>query len=300
MSVIITTKSLLPVRRDKQVATNINITGGGGVIGTGTSGQPPVYLSIINGTPTAGQVAVFHDASSIEGDTGFTYDKVTGRLTVAFIDAKDGSLKHLTITAGNASGSAGTDAGDLTLKAGDAIFGDASSVPGAIFLVPGTPYFTGGGGTIWLGDNNFNGNNIVFYTAGQQSDVSLNFIAKGSGTVLFSTLGNIQMQSLYLSLQSNEIIIGATGDTLFYVNDTFNANGWHLTVHSGNAYGNTSSYNGGDLHLNGGSAYNAGTPGKVFIGTGSGGSAPLPEAGVDDTCVLTYNPTTGQVSWMTI
>jgi hypothetical protein len=103
----------------------------------------------------------------------------------------------------------------------------------------------------------------------------------------------------YFALLSSIIYFGVSGlgGTLSGLVGTF-SNGHPLVVQGGdNTMGN---FNGGDLKLYGGKPFSAGTVGKVFIGTGSAGTNPLPAAGVDDTYMLTYNPTTGQISCMAI
>jgi hypothetical protein len=148
MSVTITTKSLLPVRRDKQTAYFNSVTGGGGFSGSGSGGNPPAYISIIQGTPVAGQIATFHDASSIEGNTGFTYVNTELKNGIVEIDASgfirgttviSGAGSALVITGGETT-DPGESGGDVSLAGGN---GGSGGVKGRVTLTGSTVRITG-------------------------------------------------------------------------------------------------------------------------------------------------------------
>jgi hypothetical protein len=269
MSVIITSKQLLPVRRDKQTTTIVNVSGGGGIAGGSGGGQPPAYISIIQGTPVAGQVAVFHDVSSIEGDSNFTYDSVTGTLTIPIIDALDGSLKHLIITAGD-SASGVQNPGKLVLKAGDAIAGQGTG-GGNIYLVPGNGDWLG---RVLLGDSNYEGYSIYLGVEGVQTDVSFAFLQKGVGNLAFGdwNTGSTSIYGTYFNLSTaNGVFIGwydirdevlsALPGSVGYSHP----NGGKLTIKGGDGAGGGNN-NGGDLVVIGGKKAGSGVDGSVYLG----------------------------------
>lgn len=318
MSVIITSKSLLPVRRDKQIATTINIVGGGGTSFIGTSGQPPAYISIINGTPAAGQVAVFHDASTIEGDSGLTYNHDTKVLGIDqineitnnhgiiidgtlikdnIVDAQDGDYNNLTITSGDAGGS-GKHSGALFLKAGSAIWGDNTTSGGTIYLIPGSDYSSAFAGTISLGhDMMFKGNQIQLIANGTETDITLALGAKNNGSLILVAGGTTYLGGNPLVISAVNIILGdTTADVSLYLNETIEATGKDLYIRAGTVLGSTGNYNGGALHLYGGIPLNSGTTGKIYIGTGSGGDNPLAGSGTG-TSILYYNRATGEITY---
>jgi len=112
-----------------------------------------------------------------------------------YIGTPVGSLRHLQISAGAASGSAGTDAGHLILKAGNAIGSDATSIEGSLYLVPGNPYVAGYPSHIYLGDTGFNGGTILFDAVGSETNIGVVISSKGAGNVeLVATSGQIVAQ----------------------------------------------------------------------------------------------------------
>src|SRR5574343_623314 len=180
MSVDITTRSLLPVRKYKQTWTNVNVTGGGSI--SGTSGQPPAYVNIINGTPSAGQIAVFHDGSSIEGDARFAYNNSDGSLLVSAYDASE--VPGSTI---------GTDGGNIVIKAGDSLDADSGSTNGNVILVPGNPNFYYGNSYIYFGNNAFTGDKILVQVAGTRTNIDLAFYSKNAATLAFAPGGAVRL-----------------------------------------------------------------------------------------------------------
>jgi hypothetical protein len=215
------------------------------------------------------------------------------------IDAQDGSLKHLTVTAGDASGAVGTTAGDLILKAGDAILGDDTSTAGTLFLTPGNLYSAGAGlgGGIVFGGESYNNNFVWVYAQGIQSNVGIGFVTQGLGSITFTaSLGYIGLDALSVDITSPDIILSSlTGASLYNVTN-WNATGISLTIHGGDVLGDAGTYNGGDVHINGGVPY-GGTTGKIYIGTGSAGTNPLAEADSAITHVLMYDTSTGEVTY---
>lgn len=213
------------------------------------------------------------------------------------IYTNDGSLSHLTIHAGDASGGAGTDAGNLILRAGDAL-GDIGSIAGKIYLVPGDPY--AGYGTVYIGDANYGKARVTLQVTGSSANVGLQIFAKGSEniyigentsqdvTIASTTTFNkytTHYEDLYFGASRNATIRGATG---------LSADGWDLTVKGGGGY-YSGNYNGGDLFLYGGDPSGTGVRGNVYFGDGSNGY--LPEADSDEVYVVTYDPDTGKLGY---
>jgi hypothetical protein len=230
------------------------------------------------------------------------------KLYSQYLSTEAGSLKHLTVSAGNAYGAAGTDAGDLILKAGNGLSLDEGSTSGLLWLVPGNYYFSGGPtvGRINLGDYASTFDYVYFECVGMSTDIGLSFFAKGSGLVNFITSGTMQFSGSVCAICSPLIQLGGGFETDVIIQNTqsYNVNGYNLTINGSNAIVSpvylTDDLNGGDIHINGGLPANAGTVGKIYLGTGSAGTNPLPAAGGSDTYMLTYNPTTGQISCMEI
>lgn len=240
------------------------------------------------GTPVNNQVAVFTDTNTIEGHTGFTYDSTTGYVNVAGIVRASGSLQHLTLQAGNASGAAGTDAGNITIKAGDAINADSASVAGAIYLVPGNLYTSIGSGIIYLGNSTSNVTRVSFRSTGSQANVGIEFIPKGDGSVILGGYTTYIMGALSMgeSIQINEGYRLLTPEIL-------GRNGTGpLTIRAPGGY--SGSPDGRDLRLYPGLAYTGGVNGNIYLGTGSAGY--LPEK-VSETDIIYYDSTTGKISY---
>ena len=199
---------------------------------------------------------------------------------------------------------AGTDAGDLTLKAGSAIYGDSLSMAGNLYLVPGETY-NHNISTIYLGNSGFAGGAIYIQADGSADDVSLALKAKGIGLIEIgsSGAGNLVLESDTTSIYGSLSVYGnlslsANHDYTIGVANTNNADAYDLTIIGSNAGGTGGDWDGGNIFIYGGDPYGAGAPGEIYFGTGADGK--LKEAGVDDTCVVTYNPLTGKLSYMTI
>ena len=161
----------------------------------------PGYV-VPTGTPVDNQVAVFTDATTIEGHTGFTYDSATGIVSLAIIDAGDGVGRSLSLYAGDAVGSTGTPGGDLTLKAGDAKTSDSTSHAGVLYLLYGEPYPASTA--------------VLLDAVGDATDIDLIIIQKGAGAIQLGTPGgdaNIYGMDICINSTSNTVYIGnkATG-----------------------------------------------------------------------------------------
>lgn len=240
------------------------------------------------GTPVNNQVAVFTDTNTIEGHTGFTYDSTTGYVNVAGIVRASGSLQHLTLQAGNASGAAGTDAGNITIKAGDAINADSGSTGGSLYLVPGNLYATGGSGIIYLGNSSSINTRTSFRAIGTPANINIEFIPKGDGGVIIGGYVTYIQGALSMgeSIQINEGYRLLTPEIL-------GRNGTGpLTIRAPGGY--SGSPNGRDLRLYPGLAYTGGVNGNIYLGTGSAGY--LPEK-VSETDIIYYDSTTGKISY---
>jgi len=250
-----------------------------------------------NGVPADNQIAVFTDADTIEGDTGLLYDSGTGYLDVEYIIRAVGSLQHLTIEAGNASGGAGTDAGDLCLTAGDAILADAASACGNVYISPGCPYATNDSGYVYLGNSDYDANYIYLAAAGNQANVVLAIEPKGTAPLYLGDSGgnntticrgDLQLMVDLEFISSHDgIILGAGGIPAHH-------DGYDITMVGGTAY-TTSGDNGGNILIYGGAPDGAGNRGNVYIGDGAA-NAYLP-AKTTETDVVHYNTTTGLLSY---
>jgi hypothetical protein len=247
------------------------------------------------GTPVAKQVAVFASANTIEGDVGFTYDKATGVLGVDTIKAL-GVSGNLT----------------LSLKAADS----SSDAGGDVFLIPGEgPHASG---NVYIGSPVSTSSFYYLGMLGTATDIGFWFITKGAGPLAFGS--ETGYGDIYLAASASKVRIGTTRIQIEHPNrytgsvnvviapeDNFtsdNVTGVGVILRGSNvsqggtpAAGNN---NGGNIYIYGGFGSGTGTTGKIFLGTGSAGTNPLPEAGIDDTYMLTYNPTTGQISCLLI
>lgn len=242
------------------------------------------------GTPVDNQVAVWTDATHIEGSTGLTY--LSGVLGVSTIDAGDGVLKHLALYAGDASGGAGTDAGDLILKAGSAIYGDSGSFYGKVYIVPGNDYSTSLPSKVYFGDSSYNGSYIILTVESSGSNMSLDLWSKGSS---FINIGENSSQPTairgLLYLAGNLYFYGLS-DSLIYGANVYGQNGPSITIRGGHP--NDGNFNGGNLYLYGGAPYGTGTRGNVYFGDGASGFLP---AKTSETNVVYYNTSTGLLSY---
>jgi len=249
------------------------------------------------GVPADNQIAVFTDADTIEGDTGLTYDSGTGYLDVEYIVRAVGSLEHLTIKAGNASGGAGTDAGNLYLTAGDALAADAASQCGHVYISPGCPYATNDSGYVYLGNSDYDANYIYLAAAGNPANVVIRIEPKGTAPLYLGDSGGnnttICTGDLALDVDlefvssHDGIILGATGIPAHH-------DGYDITMVGGTAYA-TSGDNGGNVLIYGGAPDGAGDRGNVYIGDGAA-NAYLP-AKTTETNVVYYDTTTGKLSY---
>jgi hypothetical protein len=282
----------------------------GASAGGGFVTQP--VTEVLDGSGVAGQVAFWLDNNTLVGDAGLTYEVDSagiGTLQVDglgiqgdLIDAQDGHLKHLTIAAGDAYGTAGSDAGDLKLKAGNALTGDNGSVSGNIYLVPGCrPDVTNNYlGRINLGDASFKGDTITFDTYYcYNANVDLGFYAKGSGSVNFLSMGGhiAFLASTYVSCETPELRLGSYGDdplVLAYDNN-MGRKGSSLKLQAGKCYSQVGqNWDGGDILLNVGAPSGTGVTGYVYLGDRNSGAL---KAKTSETNVVYYDPATGKLSY---
>ena len=208
----------------------------------------------------------------------------------------DGSLRHLTVQAGNASGGAGTDAGNLVLQAGNAINADAASVEGSIFLAPGNPY-QNQAANVYLGGANYTPTIIQLAAYGTATNISIYITPKGSGNitigtsstssvVLYGTTAYITSPSIILNYDTSPTIQALAGYS-------GSVTGRSITIRGGNAY-NTGDNNGGSLYFYGGAGNGAGIRGNIYLGNGSTGYLPAKSA---ETNVVYYDTATGKLSY---
>lgn len=251
------------------------------------------------GTPVDNQVAVFTDANTIEGHSGFTYDSTTGYVNTAAIVRTAGVSQHLTLQAGNASGAAGTDAGNLILKAGNAINADSGSTAGKIILVPGNHHTSGNAGQIELGDSSSNYGSFYISPKGIATDINLQLSSKGSGGyILLSANGGASS----ISLLSNMIYLQGVGGILLTGGHnsaitkpgSYQNTGYDLSFTTGNISGTIGDYNSGNIYIYCGNPLNSGTRGNIYFGTGSTGYLP---AKTTETNSVFYDTTTGKLSY---
>lgn len=217
-------------------------------------------------------------ADDFSYSANFTYNGTTlsvGGLNITgtTIDAGDGADKDLTITAGDASGIAGTDGGDLILKAGGSLTGDIGSTPGILYLVPGKPYSSGLSGTIYLGDSDFNGAGILISPEASVADMPLYIRSKGAGelvigqnstsyTTIYSS-SSIRLRSASISLGNTNIPANVVVD-LGIQGSSGSPNGYDLEIKAGAGYSSGNGI-GGDLILSGGEGTGYGADGVVKL-----------------------------------
>jgi hypothetical protein len=253
-------------------------------------------------TPTSYGFAAPMTATSLWKQLGGVLSPLD--VDVNTIKRDDGSAKHLQIIAGN-SDAIGNYAGDLILRAGDPYAGAGyPNKSGHLQLIPGSG--AGWYGQILLGDAAKAQPAVWIAAQGTASDIGIFLTAKGNGQMQFNA-GTVQINGIYgTQIGDKSLALGLSNDIATY---TFpiqpipliNNNGISVSLVGGEPIttGGTA-YNGGDVYIYGGLPRNAGTVGNIFLGTGSAGTHPLPAAGINDTYMLTYNPTTGQISIMLI
>jgi hypothetical protein len=260
-------------------------------------GSPTGTGNVSNiGTPVDNQIAVWTDSTHIEGHTGLVYDSSTGALGVSLIDSGDGSLKHLTISSGDAVGAAGTDAGDLILHAGNAILGDSSSSPGNVYIVPGNPHSSSYGAYIYLGNNTYIPSTVIIGVKGTSTNIDIVLQPKGTtGSVLIYgglyAFGNI-------AATGSTHTFGNTGNGgVTLTGNSGNATALtHLTLKGGDTYATSGDLNGGNLYLYGGAPRpsSAGIRGNIYFGTGTAGYLPIKSS---ETNVVYYDTATGLLTY---
>lgn len=220
------------------------------------------------------------------------------------IDAQDGVLKHMTITAGDASGVAGTDAGDMYVRAGNAIFGDAGSVAGVLYLVPGDSHeAVSHPANIYLGTDTSVFEIFQMRVKSASTDVHLVIEQKGTGYFqMGNSTGMAILRGSSVEVQSDLLNVGTPGTADVVIKGYYtliDSNARNTLVTGSNAYngiGASGNWTGGDLYLLGGQPHGSAAHGNIFIGTGSAGTAPLVGSGTG-TSTLLYNRTTGQVTY---
>jgi hypothetical protein len=283
----------------------INGTGFVKAAGTTLSYDNNIYAAV-SGTPINNQVAVFTDAITLEGHSGFTYESTTGILNVATIARDAGSLQHLTLQAGSASGVAGTDAGNLILKAGNAINADINSLGGDVYLSAGNGYTVNSPRTIYMGDSSYIHSNVYITAAGTQSNVGLYFRQKGSGHVLIGnsvgqviTYGTLYTQGTHQVTGNIEFVSSFT-EAWALKGSSGNINhddGYDLLIVGGEPYADTG--NGGSVKISGSIAIPGwgGLRGDIYFGDANGGALPTKTS---ETNVVYYDTTTGKLSYGTV
>jgi hypothetical protein len=201
---------------------------------------------------------------------------IDGMLIKNFIiDAQDGSLKHLTITAGDANGVAGTDAGNIYLRGGDAILNDSNSQYGAVYLVPGNGYTAEVSGQIYLGD--FSSTHTIYRIdpIGFSTDIGVQIESKGNGNLIWWTNGILAMCAGSYAYWQTPVIY-MTGEFAHTIagGQVYETTGYSLTIRGADVIegeGHDVNYNGGELILLGGAGCGTGHSGNIQIGDGSGG-----------------------------
>jgi hypothetical protein len=252
-------------------------------LGGGGGGGTPLPADIITGSGISPQVAVFSTGQRITGFDGFTYEEDSAGI---------GLLRVSNIKAGNLFDAYGTGE-NLTLQAAD---GDSIGGGGSLFLSPGIG--GGGSGLIYFGNANYDDWILYVQTEGIQSNINLNISSKGSGSAtLLSPSGYSTLQGIGIYLAAPDIMAGGFADSILYGSSGILAHqtGYNLTIKGGRGY-SVGINDGGDLYLYGGDQYGGGVVGKVFIGTGSGGSNPLAGSGTG-TSILLYNRSTGEITY---
>lgn len=176
------------------------------------------------------------------------------------IDAQAGSLKHLVVTAGDASGAAGTDAGNITIKAGNAINADSGSIAGNIFLVPGSPHQSSVFGNIYLGNSSFTGSAIGVQPEGTAASMGLYLYSKGAGSILQvgSGSGVVILRGTYIDLGDLQWYAGST-----LLNFTKNSRIKATNGALGDVHGRS-------LEIIGGTGFTDGNGGSIKIEAGAG------------------------------
>jgi len=211
-------------------------------------------------------------AYTIDTSTSLTSGKIVSFLSAGseklyidyqgYIYTPAGSLKHMSIFAGNASGAAGTDAGNVVLKAGNAIASDSNSVNGAIYLVPGDPYQVSGTSSyIYLGSDTHATPLIGMYVKSSESNASLSLYAKGTGSITVGSGNGVIFLQGTVYLYSSTTISGIGGNSSISGYPNAAGIGYDLTIKGGTGY---TGYNGGNLYLQGGTPGGGGALGLIY------------------------------------
>ena len=307
----------------KLSGTGVVISGGGGSVVV-----PPAGL---DGGGVAGQVAFWLDNDTLTGDEGFVYEvdsAGTGVLGVNYIRGigdSSGANSVLFISADNIFLSETGIIGCLP-EAGEA---DTS----VVMYDPITgqlSYGTGGGDSLWediggvlspiddhgvqIGDINITYQTIQISPTEESNGHNLTIQAGDGATaggILTLQSGYGESNMFHGDVNISGYVINLTPDTdsfVYIVNPdnagtkvTLQAYGQPSTglpfyIKGGDAWAGAGDQNGGDLHLEGGTKMNAGTTGKIFVGTGSAGTNPLAGSGTG-TSILLYNRTTGEITY---
>jgi len=203
--------------------------------------------------------------------------------------AGTGNSGDVYVTALAATGTAGSDGGSVEIRAGNANSGDATSSRGYIYLIPGISQ-NGTQGTIYLGDTGYTGSQVYLEVeASGSTNVSLYIRPHGTGnlnlglsttaaTNIYGT-GGINLYTDVLSFPEAEdsVIRGGYGQNGVY-------NGYDLTLQGGYAYQAGGTGNGGAIIIEGGESYSSGTGGQAIV---RGGPADV-SGGGDGGDVLIY------------
>lgn len=208
-----------------------------------------------------------------------------------------GNFKNISINAGNAFGS-NSVGGSLFLKAGNAITNDNTTQRGHVYLVPGNSYSSNDSGYIFLGDESSNLGILNVQPMGTLTNITVSLSSKGTSPIsLASPSGPAYISSpVSISLYTPEINLGGmdVNEVKIKVTSIHGQNGKNLTITAGDVTGG-GNYDGGDLFIYGGTGVGSGIRGNVYLGNGLSGM--LPEAESFDTYNVTYNPTTGKLSY---
>jgi hypothetical protein len=270
--------------------------------GTLSWGSPSGSGNVSNsGTPVDNQLAVWIDATHIEGNSGLVYNSSSGLLIVS----------------DTISGSTGTvDVGySLSIKGGDA-YGIGDNNGGDLYLYGGAPNGTGVRGNVYFGTgaagylaSMSTETNVVYYNpstglitygaaiSGGGGDVFLsgtpvdNQIAVWTDDHTIEGTTGLTFASAVLSITGSVILSG--GDrSISIANAPASTAGYDITLVGGAAV--TASYAGGDVFIYGGAPGSGGTRGNIYFGTGAVGY--LPAKG-SETNVVYYDTVSGKLSY---
>jgi hypothetical protein len=278
-------------------------TGGGSSISFGAQGEIPYvnatsddfdYLTnfSFDGTDLSAPNALKVDQiNEFTTDAGVTIDGL--EIKDYNITAPDGSSsdgQSIGIYGGDADG-ATNDGGHVYIRGGNAILADNQSLTGNIYLSPGSPFTQySSAPRVYIGDPNYDGRYSVIQAEGSGSDVTLQLLPKGTGSVI---LGIDSTPSI--SLITPTINLGSLEDVVVQPSGAggLQSDGYKITLRGGNGLG-VGDTDGGDLCFVGGNPNDSGSRGNIYLGTGGDNTVP---AKTSETNVIYYNTGTGKLSY---